>query len=549
MDLDALLRTNHPPKPLQEAEIHRLLLNTTTELSQLENTINVVSHILRVLESQRSHLGEYLVALKGALSPIRRIPAETLAEIFMHCRERSLEGDYSEANAGEAPMPIDIEYSSTNTAEAPLLLTHVSSHWRAVALSTPALWNIVRVATTSRIPSTILARSRSLPLSVTFSTPGRIPSLKGQFLRELWELYERLWEVRLHLRALDIQTPIPVTSRSLPILSALSIDLNAGRTLSPVRTSLSELLELFQDAPSLRHFNLEVSFPPPQNLLTTHFPWAQLRSLAISVPTLHIASGILIQCTMLEQGYVGGLLPSTNPPQHPPSTLSRLRHLTVSAEEKQVPLIFFGPLSLPMLETLYLDELNIPSGSLQDLLKRSPFNLYHLTLTMVVMELDDLVEFLHLIPSLKTLSLTESCIADGLFQVFTYDPTSPPSLSLPQLTHLSLTRHLTSGLDGDAMALMIQSLEKYRDDEKSPFPLISAVEIHMGGFRFSGDAEDRLACLGSTGFLLDKHVSRRVSELLGDDYFNSDSEDDAPKSGHEILDVDSEEDGDDYEGA
>ncbi|KAJ7037012.1 hypothetical protein C8F04DRAFT_953226, partial [Mycena alexandri] len=125
-DLSVLLVTNHLPSPLQNVEINLLLSRATTKLSQLENTINVVSRILGELEVQRSHLGEHAAALKGVLSPLRQIPPEILTEIFMHWCEQDLRG-------------------TVNMLQAPLVITHVSSFWRAVALGTPALWNIVRL--------------------------------------------------------------------------------------------------------------------------------------------------------------------------------------------------------------------------------------------------------------------------------------------------------------------------------------------------------------------------------------------------------------------
>lgn len=91
-DLSVLLGTNLLPSPVQNVDINLLLSRATTKLSQLENTIAVVSRILGELEVQRSHLGEHVAALKGVLSPLRRIPPEILTEIFMHWREQNLRG-------------------------------------------------------------------------------------------------------------------------------------------------------------------------------------------------------------------------------------------------------------------------------------------------------------------------------------------------------------------------------------------------------------------------------------------------------------------------
>ncbi|KAJ7047956.1 hypothetical protein C8F04DRAFT_1172418 [Mycena alexandri] len=138
---------------------------------------------------------------------------------------------------------------------------------------------------------------------------------------------------------------------------------------------------------------------------------------------------------------------------------------------------------------------------------------------MVMIEFGDLIEFLCHTPGLKKLSLMDTCMTEGLFQLFTFDPTpSSLLLSLPQLTCFSLARDLTNALDGDAMVLMIESLKEYRSHGSSSFPSISIIEILIHGVRFSGDVE---GCL--------KHLCRRLSgericalqswNLLGEDYF------------------------------
>ncbi|KAF8128472.1 hypothetical protein K438DRAFT_1440395, partial [Mycena galopus ATCC 62051] len=71
-------------------------------------------------------VGESIDALKAMVSPLRRLPVETIAEIFLHCRDRSLRH---------------------HDSGAPLVLTHVSSRWRQIALKTPSLWDTVRLPT------------------------------------------------------------------------------------------------------------------------------------------------------------------------------------------------------------------------------------------------------------------------------------------------------------------------------------------------------------------------------------------------------------------
>ncbi|KAJ6595071.1 hypothetical protein DFH09DRAFT_887300, partial [Mycena vulgaris] len=67
-----------------------------------------------------------ITSLKGVLSPIRRIPPEILAEIFLNCRQNSRASEF---------------YSITDPSEAPLLLGRVCSSWRVIAHGTPRLWD------------------------------------------------------------------------------------------------------------------------------------------------------------------------------------------------------------------------------------------------------------------------------------------------------------------------------------------------------------------------------------------------------------------------
>ncbi|KAJ7157061.1 hypothetical protein C8R43DRAFT_832370, partial [Mycena crocata] len=59
--------------------------------------------------------------LNAVLAPIRRVPAEILAEIFTHCVQNDA-------------------HSLTNPRYAPLLLGRVCGLWRNVSISTAVLW-------------------------------------------------------------------------------------------------------------------------------------------------------------------------------------------------------------------------------------------------------------------------------------------------------------------------------------------------------------------------------------------------------------------------
>ncbi|KAJ6448699.1 hypothetical protein C8R45DRAFT_791010, partial [Mycena sanguinolenta] len=77
---------------------------------------------LHELEEERITLSDYHSQKTRILSPLRRMPAEILREIF----------------SWTLP-PVDNFFSS---ADCPWILTHVCATWRAVALSQPSLWSV-----------------------------------------------------------------------------------------------------------------------------------------------------------------------------------------------------------------------------------------------------------------------------------------------------------------------------------------------------------------------------------------------------------------------
>ncbi|KAJ7154880.1 hypothetical protein C8R43DRAFT_857362, partial [Mycena crocata] len=68
-----------------------------------------------------SSFAEYISAYKALVSPVRRRPPDIVQEIFLAC------------------LPTR-HNAVMSTRDAPLLLAHICSAWRVLALATPALW-------------------------------------------------------------------------------------------------------------------------------------------------------------------------------------------------------------------------------------------------------------------------------------------------------------------------------------------------------------------------------------------------------------------------
>ena len=73
---------------------------------------------------------------RALLAPIRRLPAEILSEIFIHCVPCAAWVPYDGRNmVGMTPL-----FLLTTTQAAPIILMHVCRQWRRVALDTPRLF-------------------------------------------------------------------------------------------------------------------------------------------------------------------------------------------------------------------------------------------------------------------------------------------------------------------------------------------------------------------------------------------------------------------------
>ncbi|KAJ7756581.1 hypothetical protein B0H16DRAFT_1417034 [Mycena metata] len=124
-DLKRLLSRNDPPTDVQIREAENLLDIGLKELSELDDTILKLSLVLSELRFQKRCRTSSLSALKGVLAPIRRVPPETLGEIFQWCCRTNW---------------MEQHRSITNVRAPPLLLGHVCSLWRTVSQNTPRLW-------------------------------------------------------------------------------------------------------------------------------------------------------------------------------------------------------------------------------------------------------------------------------------------------------------------------------------------------------------------------------------------------------------------------
>ncbi|KAJ7458557.1 hypothetical protein FB451DRAFT_581130 [Mycena latifolia] len=492
--IESIIHSNEPLSDSQSLEVRSTLEATLAVLSGLEEQISKTVVSLLKLESERRRCSEYAVSLKGALSPIRHIPSEILAEVFLRCRDESLMGDN--------------KYSVTNPRQAPMLLGHISSRWRRVCYDSPRLWDHCYRPATSMLSfgllQTLLNRSGILPLRVELEMRTHIwptENADDNALDLVFHHHHRLQHIRFDIWAAAPLSPLPFSNRrtALPILSSLEIEAHTD-------LDTTGLLSLFNDAPQLRAVSLAVYYASTHSLGPA-LPWAQLTRLELHIHiSLDEARDILLQCEEIEECQLSRMVRCHElGPSQRTRQLDHLQRFTIDTDGEHIPSTFFDAFTFPNLLYLNISADYLPTlHVLTSLYQRSKFRLKHLELHLYDQGTytNDLIHFLCHLRYLQTLDLAYCPVDDALFEAFTYDPHYPDlSLSL---------RHLESVTIGSAnMVLtgvaveMVESVCAYTGGRNIAFPALESVHLRAdhGHAWCDGEIEARFKVACATGFI------------------------------------------------
>ncbi|KAJ3839777.1 hypothetical protein F5878DRAFT_615208 [Lentinula raphanica] len=216
--------TSYAPSPSERTELEVLISGAQQELVELD------SEMFRI-RVRRNRVQNFLDDHRTLLSPIRRLPTETLAEIFTHC------------------LPTQ-RFPIRSLKEAPLLLTMVCRKWRKIAMTHPPLWNALHIHIASEIASNAhelelrqqgicewIARSGALPLSFSLSLDeiayNRLGIKHDYFFQSVMDLSPRLETFHLEVGNRVYQWLESISPQWFPILKrlSLSLDLDANCTV------------------------------------------------------------------------------------------------------------------------------------------------------------------------------------------------------------------------------------------------------------------------------------------------------------------------------
>ncbi|KAJ7138199.1 hypothetical protein C8R44DRAFT_976021 [Mycena epipterygia] len=229
---------------------------------------------MKFLEEERDSLLSHLANNTAIVSPLRRMPPELLGEIFQWTLP-----------------PIDEEIMSASCNQ--WVLTKVSSHWRAIAHSTPSLWSTIVVDFPSYTPHALsiikvhIQRAQTLKIHFEGSSDSDSqPQI--EIFQCLAEHCSRWQELSIELTS-DLVPLLSVLRDRIPLLRRLSMSWNDSESQTGV-----DSIDCFERAPSLVDaaiFNKSRHVPIllPAHQLTRYWidgPWAFHRGLLTVAPNL-----------------------------------------------------------------------------------------------------------------------------------------------------------------------------------------------------------------------------------------------------------------------
>ncbi|KAJ6491611.1 hypothetical protein C8R47DRAFT_1121205 [Mycena vitilis] len=259
VELHKLLRSNEPPTRIQALHCQEIVLSAPGELEQYDAEILRIKTILEEVGRERALLDAYSRLCRYTISPIRRLPAEILTEIFNFFLPEVLDwpnvisslASYSTArDAREAELG--------RAANADLLrISQVCPRWHQLVMGTPSLWSRIGLVLWSslhwRTPALLessLKRSGNFPLELGVHIPRSCGNAALKLLPVLVQQSRRWREV-----SFAVDGPSLLSTRSnmirgnLPLLKTLRLHIDV-RVPDEI-PAVAELTSFFAVAPRL----------------------------------------------------------------------------------------------------------------------------------------------------------------------------------------------------------------------------------------------------------------------------------------------------------
>lgn len=396
-----LLRNNLAPNENEHINAaKKKIRDIESEIASLDEVMLRMHTALSRLVAKRTALHDYVEAHKDFVSPLSRLPAEILGDIFLHVLPQP-----------SIPLSVD---------EPPLILDLVCKRWKVVSRSTPALWSRISLLLKDNSQnhditgiSACLDRSGDLPLSISISclSSYRIPDGGNRALALLASHCEQWQSLYLYSLPLDVIKDVASGVK--------------GRLLSMEELILNTHLiedatgfDAFSIAPRLRC--LGSSSSRYTDIVTNRslcLPWNDLTTLIIDIRDTVDILGVLLDC----QNLIHLTADINDDPdgigsEHPPVKLSSLRSLSLTLPET---MSILPKLILPALMQTYFATMSTTylksdlwhiSAGFDILLHQSQCNIQKFTLNdeNERLEAQDVVEILAILPSLTELNVSNN---------------------------------------------------------------------------------------------------------------------------------------------
>ncbi|KAJ7607899.1 hypothetical protein FB45DRAFT_947200 [Roridomyces roridus] len=253
----------------------------------LDEEISRLQDRLGWLQGDRIELSTRLRRHEAILSPVRWAPSEILGEIFMW----TLPSTFEEALDG----------CNFDLKRIPWVLTHVCSHWRAVASSMPSLWSLILLCYDQGVRYPLAAVQtqveRSRLLRVHFYGARDFASEEQVQMFQYLNEHSARWEELSIVLTSDLLPLLGGLRGRIPSLERLCLDWDdeedeqAATSIDEFQTAVS-LVELH-----LCRLRLPITFSLPRSQLT-HYniaaPWNSHRQLLSMLPSIVQARIVVI---------------------------------------------------------------------------------------------------------------------------------------------------------------------------------------------------------------------------------------------------------------
>ncbi|KAF7985476.1 hypothetical protein HWV62_5247 [Athelia sp. TMB] len=381
---DEILQTNSSVPAAYNDQIESILSGIHTLEQEIDPEVRHIQVVLAELLAKQTALRDQARKLAALRHPIRKLPAEILAEILvlsvdtLWLRDIGSDG-YSVSYPGDGFD--DFAWASgrfVKLNKMPLVLSSVCVLWRSVALTTPALWSSISLVIEPKHKTSDvlliglwLERAREMPLSICLSSrkDWEGHGIDTSPVLNLFASRSEQWrEVDLLLPSSMMDHFSSIHNR-LPKLQWLSVG------------SLDEEpqdVDMFEVAPQLASFQFAENLSPHHVVI----PWTQLRHCDLGctgspqeyLDTLRLMSSVETCRLYIMNGHDFML-------ECIPFKLQRLRSLVISDNSGNSTLLLY--MDAPELREFSMKALAfIPQAMSQDLVPwiRSHKKLQRLTL-------------------------------------------------------------------------------------------------------------------------------------------------------------------------